>query len=373
MPATTPARLLIVDDEAAQMKALCDTLEDEGHVTTGFTSARQALAAMRAQEFDLLITDLMMPEMDGIELLRAAQAIDAHVVGIVMTGHAAIDTAVAAMKAGALDYIVKPFRLAAVRPVIERALTVRRLRTANAELERRVRERSEALEMANRELEAFSYSVSHDLRAPLRMISGYAEILLSDHLAQLPEAAQRLLLNVRAGGQRMERLIEDLLAFSRFGRQPLSRQRLRLGELAREVLGDLHAQHGNRQIDVRIEAIPECSGDAGLLRQVLVNLLSNAFKFTRHRDMAVIEVGGREDGESVVCFVRDNGAGFDMKYASKLFGVFQRLHRSDEFEGTGIGLSIVQRIIQRHGGRVWAEAQPDAGATFFFSLPRDSA
>jgi signal transduction histidine kinase len=363
------ARLLIVDDEASQMKALCRTLEVEGYATSGFTSATAALKAISARQFDLLLTDLRMPEMDGIALLRAAHAIDRDVVGIVMTGHAAVDTAVEAMKAGALDYILKPFKLSVVLPVLDRALTVRRLRVENVQLEHRVRERQQALEAANKELEAFSYSVSHDLRAPLRMISGYSEILLSDHAGSLDAPGQRLLNNVRAGAQRMERLIEDLLSFSRLGRQPLSRQPVRIDELARQVVEEHRDSFGGREIDIRIEPAPVCAGDASLLKQVLTNLLSNAIKFTRDRKPARIEVGSRREGGDVIFHVRDNGAGFDMKYAGKLFGVFQRLHSSEEFEGTGIGLSIVQRIVQRHGGRVWAESAPGEGATFFFSLP----
>jgi light-regulated signal transduction histidine kinase (bacteriophytochrome) len=310
-----------------------------------------------------------MPEMDGIALLRAAHAIDRDVVGIVMTGHAAVDTAVEAMKAGALDYILKPFKLSVVMSVLDRALTLRRLRVENAQLEQSVRERQSALEAANKELEAFSYSVSHDLRAPLRTISGYSEILLSDHANSLSAPGQRLLNNVRAGAQRMERLIEDLLSFSRLSRQPLSKQPVQVDQLARQVIEEHRDSLDGRDIDIRIDPAPACAGDASLLKQVLTNLLTNAIKFTRDRKPARIEVGSRTEGQHVVFHVRDNGAGFDMKYAGKLFGVFQRLHSSEEFEGTGIGLSIVQRIVQRHGGRVWAEAAPGQGATFFFSLP----
>ena len=364
-----PATILIVDDEPAQMKALCNTLRDQGYVTTGFVSAGDALNALRSQRFDLVLTDLSMPEMDGISLLRAAREIDGELVGIMMTGHGAVDTAVQAMKAGALDYILKPFKLSNIMPVLSRALAVRRLREENAELARRVHERTDQLEAANHELEAFSYSIAHDLRTPLRSIDGFANILLEDFAPHWPAEAQRLLGTVRERAQHMGRLIDALLRLSRLGRQPLSLERVPMTTLARQVLDELRAEQPERRLETMIADLPDAVGDVALLRQVLVNLLSNAFKFTLQRPDAHVDVGFREDGGERIYHVRDNGAGFDMRFAERLFGVFQRQHRADEFEGTGVGLSIVQRIIRRHGGRVWAEAEVDKGATFFFTLP----
>jgi hypothetical protein len=379
-PVPSPARLLVVDDEIRQMTALCDTLRDHGYETTGFSAGPAALEALRETKFDLLLTDLMMPGMDGIELLRAALKVDPDLVGIVMTGHGTIDTAVEAMKTGALDYILKPFKLSAVIPVLSRAMTVRRLRVENAALERRVSERTvaleaanSALEAANKELEAFSYSVSHDLRAPLRHIDGFANLLASGYAEHFPPAAQRLLKNVCDGATRLGHLIDDLLNFSRLSRRPLEKQTVHLSSLVQQVLEELQAEREGRQVEIRLGSLPDCLGDAALLKQVVFNLLANALKFTRHRAPAVIEVGCEQRPEELECTVRDNGAGFDMQYAQKLFGVFQRLHRDDQFEGTGVGLSIVQRIVHRHGGRIWAEAAVDQGATFHFTLPRPAS
>jgi hypothetical protein len=378
MNVSSPPRLLIVDDEALQMKALCETLTIEGFATSGFVSAALALAELRALEFDLILTDLMMPEMDGITLLAAAREISPDVVAIVMTGHAAIDTAVKAMQAGALDYIVKPFKLAAILPVINRALSMRQLRVANRQLEKRVSERTSELERANlelaavnRELESFSYSVSHDLRAPLRTVQGFCQMYMEDFATSISPEGRVLLDHVATGAQRMGQLIEDLLALSHIGRRPLMRGTFSLEELARRVMAECLGGQPRRRVDVRIGALGHCEGDASLIEQVWVNLLSNALKFTRGRDPGVIEVDCREEDEGTVYFVRDNGVGFKMEYADRLFGVFQRLHSEAEFEGTGVGLSIVQRIIQRHGGRIWVQSMPGTGTTFHFTLAPD--
>ena len=226
---------------------------------------------------------------------------------------------------------------------------------------------------SNRELEAFSYSVSHDLRAPLRALDGFSRILLERHAAGMPQEAQRYLHMVRDNAVQMGRLVDDLLRFSRLGRQPLETRIVATADMVRQVLDHLAGERKDRQVKVSVGDLPPCQADPALLRQVFTNLIENAFKFTRRREVAEVEVGSREVCGERAYFVRDNGAGFDMRYAHKLFGVFQRLHRADEFEGTGVGLAIVQRIVHRHGGRVWAEAEVDRGATFHFTLERGSS
>lgn len=363
------ARIIIVDDETAQMKALCNTLQDHHFETLGFSAPKDALAALRERGggFDLILADLMMPEMDGISLLKEALAVDSEMVGIVMTGQGTIDTAVKAMKAGAVDYILKPFKLSAILPVLSRALAIRRLRVENLELSRCVRKHAAELEEANKELEAFSYSVSHDLRAPLRAVDGFTRMVLQRYSEQVPPDAKRLLLQVESSAKRMGQLIEDLLRFSRLSRQPITHRTVNVSEMVHLIVQELRNEAGDREIEVRIGDLPEVTGDSSLLRQVFVNLLSNAFKFTR-KTKALIEVGCNPSGEENIFFVRDNGAGFDMAYAEKLFSVFHRLHTEEQFEGTGVGLSIVQRIVQRHGGRVWAQAEVGKGATFYVAL-----
>jgi len=368
MPDTPAAKILIVDDATPQMEALCNTLRDEGYLTTGFPSGNQALAALREQHFDLLLSDLMMPEMDGIALLRNALEIDPNLVGVMMTGHGTIDTAVQAMKAGALDYILKPFDLTMVLPVLARALAMRRLRMENADLTKQVRDHADELEAANKELEAFSYSVSHDLRAPLRAVSGFSQMLRKEGGLHFSEKELDLLDRVCSGATRMGELIEGLLNLSRLGRQPLSKRPVNLTALVRQVIDELPKEQEGRPIEFRVSELPNCFGDPSLLRQVFANLLANAVKFTRKKEKAVIEIGCMEKHEEKIYFVRDNGVGFDMKYAEKLFGAFQRLHNQDQFEGTGVGLSIVHRIIHRHGGRIWAESEVEKGATFYFNL-----
>jgi signal transduction histidine kinase len=258
--------------------------------------------------------------------------------------------------------------------LLENGMLYARLVAAH-EGERRERRRAEQttveLMVANKELEAFSYSVSHDLRAPLRAMDGFARMLDEDYGARLDEEGRRLIGVVRKSSQRMGSLIDDLLAFSRLGRQPLRTQRVELEDVVKQTLEELRGQFDGRRVDVRVGQLGTVEADPALLRQVLTNLLGNALKFTRGRDPAIVEIGWRSDAgaeNARVYYVKDNGAGFDMRYAVKLFGVFQRLHRADEYEGTGVGLAIVRRVIERHGGRVWADSTPGEGATFSFTL-----
>jgi signal transduction histidine kinase len=363
--------LLIVDDEVRHLTALCDTLAAEGFTTTCFTSSREALAAMGKQKtFDLILTDLMMPEMDGIALLRAAQQIDPSIVGVVMTGHATVDTAVAAMKQGALDYILKPFKISTLLPVLSRALSVRRLRVENETLQQRLHLRTQELEAANKELETFSYSVSHDLRAPLRAIGGYMELLMEQVGDGLDSQSRTYASQVNASVGRMNSLIDDLLRLARTTRTEMHRMPVNLSTMATDIAARRHAEAADRPGEWIIAPDIIADGDPGLLRVVLENLLANSWKYTSKTPQPRIEFGVKTEPDGTpVYFVRDNGAGFDMKYANRLFGPFQRLHSERDFPGTGVGLATVQRIIHKHGGRIWTEAVVNQGATFYFTLP----
>ncbi|MBI1757167.1 MAG: two-component sensor histidine kinase [Fimbriimonas ginsengisoli] len=235
-------------------------------------------------------------------------------------------------------------------------------------VEQELETQQQELVNSNKELEAFSYSVSHDLRAPLRAIDGYGRILTEDYEGYLDQEGRRLLSVISSETQRMGQLVDDLLTFSRLGRQQLQSSDIDMTTLAQAVFQEWSALDAYRALQLELKPLPPARGDRALISVALGNLIANAIKFTRNRDPAVIEIGSRQENGLSVYYVKDNGVGFDMKYAHKLFGVFQRLHSTEEFEGTGVGLALVQRVIHRHGGRVWAEGKLDEGATFYFSL-----
>lgn len=274
--------------------------------------------------------------------------------------------------AAPLVFAGKPAAQVIAHDTRERKRAEEEIRNLNLDLEQRVRERTVELEAANKELEAFSYSVSHDLRAPLRHIEGFVEILTATTTASLDEESARHLQTIAESAKQMGRLIDDLLTFSRTARVELTKTTTDLAGLVQSAIRDLEQDTRNREVHWIVGDLPQVQADVALLRQVLLNLLSNALKYTRTRKQARIEVASTHNELEHIMFVRDNGVGFDMRYAHKLFGVFQRLHRANDFEGTGVGLANVRRIISRHGGRTWAEAELNKGATFYFSLPKDA-
>ena len=243
------------------------------------------------------------------------------------------------------------------------------LKEINQKLEERVAERTAQLEIANKELEAFSYTVSHDLKAPLRSINGFTEILVSKYSDKIDDKGKDLAKVIVANAKKMGRLIEDLLEFSRIGRKEMVMTEISMDSLVQQVLNEAKETYKERNVEVTIQKLPPAKGDWSLMVQVWTNLISNAFKYTGHKEKGMISIGSYKQGSENVYFIKDNGAGFDMKYQDKLFKVFQRLHSAGEFEGTGVGLANVNRIISRHGGKVWAEGKVDEGASFYFSLP----
>jgi two-component system sensor histidine kinase/response regulator len=411
-PSIDPPLILIAEDSATQAARLTYVLERNGYRVAMAKNGLEALHAAKARKPSLIITDIMMPEMDGYGLCERIKSDPdlCDVPVILVTTLSDPQDVINGLKCRADNFITKPLEekllLSRINSLLHRPSDLplrsdangveiyfggeRHLITAdrvqilnlllstyeaaihrNQELVRtkdELRSANAALEVSNQELEAFSYSVSHDLRAPLRAIDGFNRSFLEDYGHTLEPDGRELLLSVQRACERMGNLIEDLLSLARIARSEMNRTSVDLGAMARSIVDELRRSDPGRQVDVRIEDGLVADGDARLLHVALSNLLSNAWKFTSKCPQAVIEFGSTRQGGQTTFFLRDNGAGFDMAYAEKLFGAFQRLHSADEFPGTGVGLATVHRIIHRHGGRIWADSAVNKGTTFHFTL-----
>jgi two-component system sensor histidine kinase/response regulator len=380
------SNILLVDDEQANLDALEAVLESLGQRLIRAMRGEQALKCVLEHDFAVILLDVQMPGMSGIEtaaLIRARERSRTTPI-IFLTGMMrTAEMVFSGYSAGAVDYLMKPLEpevlrakvavfveLDRARHELEQEIAERvRIAEQVSELNNALRQKNDDLLAANADLEAFCHSVSHDLRMPLRHIHSYISILDASASGKLNSEERRHVATVQKAALRMTRLIDDLLAFSRIGRAAMHRQRIRMMELIEETFQDLAPDLTNRRIDWQRHQIPDTVGDPQLLKQVWVNLLANAVKYTRPRDPARIEIGAEEADDEIIYYVKDNGVGFNMQYADRLFGVFQRLHTETDFEGTGVGLANVRRIVQRHGGRTWAEGVEGRGATVYFSLP----
>ncbi|HLP21355.1 MAG TPA: ATP-binding protein [Chitinophagales bacterium] len=364
-------KILVVDDKPENLVAIDVVLRDLNVELIKVTSGNDALRETLHHNFALALLDIQMPEMDGYELASILREEDktAHLPFIFISAVYTDNLNVfKGYERGAFSFITKPFQpeilVNKVKFFIEKHQQEISLLNLNKDLEKNVK----ALEFANKELEAFSYSVSHDLRAPLRAVNGYARILSEDYADKLDDAGRKTIQNICVNATRMGTLIDDLLEFSRLGRKALQKSELNMNVLTEHVVSDF-GKAMPHHAEITIHPLPSVMADYTLIYQVMINLIANAVKYSSKKTKPVVEISGTKVEGEVVYTVKDNGAGFDMKYASKLFGVFQRLHSNEEFEGTGVGLAIVQRIITKHGGRIWADATLNSGATFSFTLP----
>lgn len=390
-----PKKILAVDDSETYLQELAGTLRGDGYEMVLARSGEEALALLAVQPVDCILLDLVMPGIGGQEACRRLKDVPVtrDIPIIMLTAIEDRSAVIQGLGAGADDYIAKSsdFEVLRARVLaqirrkqfedenrrIREQLLRKELEAAEARAARELAQARaalvEELESKNKELEAFSYSVAHDLRAPLRSIDGFGRLLLKEHAGSLDDKGMEYLAYIRESAQHMGHLIDDLLSLSRVMRSEFQRGQVDLTAIALNTAARLRRDHPGRRVQIAVADDLVAAGDVRLLTIAFENLLGNAWKFTGKRADARIEVGVRDDGGRRVYWVRDNGAGFDMAYASKLFGVFQRLHSASEFEGTGIGLATVQRIVHRHGGCIWAEGQVENGATFFFTLEDNSS
>lgn len=362
-------RIIVVDDEKPQLEALCLLLQEAGFDVKGFAGPALALEHLKNQNFDVLLTDLRLPGMDGIELVQRARQLDPDLSAVLMTGHGSIKTAVDAMKLGVLDYILKPFKVSELMPVVNRAIEIRRLKRHNTSLIHDLSASNARLLEMNHELDHFAGRVAHDLNSLCHIIQGFAGSLTRRAHSKLDEQEQRYLLRINEASARGGQLVSDLLAFARLGSGDLKFNQVVLNEVVEKARAQVESAEGLRQADWSIAKLPDIEGDESLLEQVFVNLLSNALKFSQVREQPSISVEANVANDLVEIRVIDNGAGFDPDRADGLFKPFHRLHNAHDFEGHGMGLANVKRIIERHGGHISAESAPDKGAVFTLTLP----
>ncbi len=365
-------KILIVDDKPQNLVALRTVLKDLDVELIEATSGNDALKATLRHDFVLALLDIQMPEMDGYELagILREEPKTAHLPFIFISAVYTDNLNVfKGYEKGAFSFITKPFHPEILINKVKFFIEKHQQEISLYELNKDLVSKNEELELMNKELESFSYSVSHDLRAPLRGINGYATILKEDYEAKLDAEAKRVLNTIIENSLKMSSLIDSLLSLSRLGRKEMTKRQINVNSMVRDIVNEFRLVGDNKNFRVTIKELYEAEGDQELLKQVFVNLISNAIKYSSKKENPLIEIGSCLEENGITFYVKDNGSGFNMNYKNKLFGVFQRLHSAREFEGIGIGLAIVQRIVVRHGGHAWAEGEVDKGATFYFSLP----
>ncbi len=373
-------RVMVAEEDRNLRADICEHIEQrEGDVVTAETP-EELLEIAKQGHLDAIILDIAFARERNCYLIENMFSLPHKIPVITITSHTTRREAVRSLELGAAAYIIKPFEMneLMVRLKQLRFGTLKcdstqaqnEMKCLNEELEKRVQERTAELQAANQELESFACSISHDLRAPLRAIQGFAAILLNDYGSELSDEGTRTARTIIRNADRMEQLIKGILAFSKLSRTQMQLRPVDMSLCLEEVLAQQRLLENGRAVKVVVNPLPTAHADVQLVRQVLSNLVENAFKFTRKTTHPRVEVGGHEVENEVIYYVKDNGAGFDMQYYSELFGVFKRLRSVSEFEGTGIGLANVKRIVERHGGRVWAESRHGQETTFFFTLPK---
>ncbi|MFZ4522666.1 MAG: sensor histidine kinase [Bacteroidales bacterium] len=357
-------KILVIEDEQPLRESICDILEFEGYSVLQAENGKIGVELTHEWKPDIILCDVMMPVMTGMEVLATLRSSEATrlIPFIFITALSGRSDIRSGMELGADDYINKPI----TRDELLGAITVR---LKKADIIRKKSEHADDLELINKGLNAFAHSVSHDLKAPLRALDGYSKILMDEYTGILDKDGLRYLETIRSNSAKMRELIDGLMLFSRQRKAEISRSLVNMKRLAEIVVAESTAEKRKNPVEIILADIPDALGDVTMMRQVFVNLISNAIKYSSKKKQPVIEIGYTVIENEGVYFVKDNGVGFDMKYYSKLFGVFHRLHSENEFKGIGIGLSIVKDIVEKHGGRVWAEGVPEQGTTFYFTLP----